>query len=397
MNIIRKIIEKSTGLVLGSALVLITALPAESAENRPGLEETRKHDWRQMEQRLQDLEEELARERAEAEKKQDSFLPEYLAEHFELNGLVELEAFTSEGYGGESASDVVVSAVELDLHALVNDWARGHILLLWEEDASANIEVDEAVVFLGNPEKLPFFINVGKMYVPFGTYGTYLIQDPLTLEIGESNETALQAGVEYNDFFGTIYVFNGDMDEKGGNDSISNFGTSMGYGFAGQATILQVSLDFISNLADSDMLTDTLQGMGVSAVVDHVAGIGAHLQVQHGPFTLYTEYITALEEFDAAELAFQGQGAEPSAWHAELAYTREILNRETDFALSYQGTRESVNLGLPESRYMAGINIALNGHFFLAFEYVHDEDYAAAEGGTGESLDMFTTQLAFEF
>jgi hypothetical protein len=57
------------------------------------------------------------------------------------------------------------------------------------------------------------------MYVPFGNFESQIISDPLTLEIGEAGEDALQVGVEVEGFYDSIYTFNGDVTE-GGDDKI---------------------------------------------------------------------------------------------------------------------------------------------------------------------------------
>jgi hypothetical protein len=56
-----------------------------------------------------------------------------------------------------------------------------------------------------------------------------------------------------------------------------------------------------------------------------------------------------------------------------------------------------VELGLPSSRYMGiGSMVVLPGTT-VSIEYFHDDDYDLDEGGTGESADIITTQLAYEF
>jgi len=379
-----------------AVLLAATATIADGAENRPGLEEIEKHDWRRMEDRLPVGEEETARETTAEKKEDNGIISGLLGQYVGLSGLVEVEAAATDNYEGESGSDLALATVELDFHVRPNDWAQGHILLLWE-DGAEHLDVDEAVLSLGNPEKSPFYLNAGKLYVPFGTFGSFMIQDPLPLELGETNETAVQIGAEYNDFFGSVFAFNGDIDETGSTNNINNFGTSVGYVYEGETVGISAGIDYINNLADADMLTEALMSTGTSTVKEYVPGLGVHLQLTHGPFTFYSEYIIATDQFGADELEFQGQGAKPAAWHFEVIYTRDILARETNFALGCQGTGEAANLGLPEKRYMAAVSVALTDYLSWALEFVHDEDYESDAGGTGQSADLVTTQLAFTF
>ncbi len=68
----------------------------------------------------------------------------------------------------------------------------------------------------------------GRFTVPFGSYETNMISDPLTLEIGETGEDALMVGFEAAGFYGSFYVFNGDTNEGGGDENIEHFGATVG-------------------------------------------------------------------------------------------------------------------------------------------------------------------------
>jgi hypothetical protein len=97
--------------------------------------------------------------------------------------------------------------------------------------------------------------------VPFGTFETHLVSDPLTLEIGETNETAVVAGFARGGFGGAVYVFNGD----------------------------------------SDGIHDAIGG----PVSDFVAGYTLDALFSSGPFTVIAEYTTAADSFTATELPFE--------------------------------------------------------------------------------------------
>ncbi len=87
--------------------------------------------------------------------------------------------------------------------------------------------VDVAFVTIANPEQSPLFLTAGQIYVPFGAYETNLVSDPLTLEIGETRETALQGGFVRGGFNGSVYVFNG-TNKKDGKNQIGSWGANLG-------------------------------------------------------------------------------------------------------------------------------------------------------------------------
>lgn len=109
------------------------------------------------------------------------------------------------------------------------------------------------------------------------------------------------------------------------------------------------------------------------------------------------EYLAATDAFRAGELAFDGGGAEPAAFQLELAYEFAIGQLPATASAGLQGTQEALALGLPEQRLLAGLSVEPWTDTSVSIEWAHDEDYALAEGGTGDSADTLTLQLAAGF
>ena len=109
------------------------------------------------------------------------------------------------------------------------------------------------------------------------------------------------------------------------------------------------------------------------------------------------EYTTALDSFDAQDLAFGEGGAQPAAINGELAYSTAIQGFDTVFALSLQKTWESLAMELPELRYSAAVTVAILEGASVTLEYYYDEDYDVSDGGSGDDGYGFTTRLAYKF
>lgn len=312
-----------------------------------------------------------------------------------LSGAVELEASHTDPFVGNATSDFVVATAEIGVEAQVHDWVEAQITLLHEED-DTNLEVDVARFKIAPPEA-PWFLQGGQFYVPFGTYDSNMISSPLTLEIAETRETAAQVGFETNGFSGSAYTFNG-TNKDGGDDRIDNFGLAVGYAKEAGDVTFSVNAGYINDIGDSDNLETTISAnLGSNNVVDHVPAWAVSGVVQFGPISLMGEYLTAIDEFAANEVAFAGNGAKPSAWNIEAGYTFSVMDKETVFALAYQGTDEALAIGQPEQRYMVGLSMALTEYVGVGVEWAHDEDYSVAEGGTGNAADTVTAQLAIGF
>ena len=128
-----------------------------------------------------------------------------------FSGLIEVEASYSDPDEGDSTSDLVVATAELGVEATLTENLSAALVLLHEED-DTDLEVDVATLSYAHSDN-GFSFTLGQDYLPFGAYSTALINDPLTLEMGETRETALVTHYEKGQFTGTFYLFNGDQDE----------------------------------------------------------------------------------------------------------------------------------------------------------------------------------------
>ncbi len=299
-----------------------------------------------------------------------------------ISGVVEVEAGYGKDYANEKTSDLNTATAELGIEAKINDYTSASVVLLWEEDENAefNLQVDEAIITLAPESTGPFSFTFGRTTLPFGVYETNLISDPLTLELGETSETIAMVGFESNGLYGNAYVFNGDQDKDGSSSKIDNVGLKFGYAFEQDDQSLDASIGYISDLGDSDSLEGRF-----TTYSRNVPGLALSAKYATGPFTLIGEYIGATKDFD--------DGNRPKAWHLEAGYAIG----DATLAINYQKTKEALSLEFPEKRLAAGISFPVMENTTLSFEWAHDSDYKAADGGTGENADTVTAQLAVEF
>ena len=318
--------------------------------------------------------------------------------NIEISGLTEVEVGYNDPDEGDSTSDIVLATQELGVAAEVTDWVSAEAVFLFEED-DTDLEFDVASVTIANPNG-PLFATGGMFYVPFGTFETNLVSDPLTLEIGEIRESSVLAGFESNGFTGGVYVFNGDL-EKDGDSQIDSFGAFAGYAQENENTSFAFNIGYINDIGDTDTLQDTIQDNIDAAAVDyddHVGGLSLDGMFAFGPFTLIGEYLMATDEFEFNELAFEADGAEPEAFNIELGYNFNVGGFDMTAAVAYQGTDEAVALELPEERILFSLSAEIFDGTALSIEWAHDDDYSDSEGGTDEvGGTTITSQLAVEF
>lgn len=314
-----------------------------------------------------------------------------LGNNLEMSTLMEVEAnFTRDkDFGTRDESDIVLATIEMAFDAHVNDRINAHIQFLYEED-DTSFGIDEGIINLKFDDATN--VNLGKMYVPFGTFDTYMISDPLTLDLAETNETVVQLAFVKDKAQGSVYLFNGDSLEAGDDDQIAGFGANLNvqadYG-------INWGVSFISNLGDSDTLQD-LGGPGIGVVTDAVAAVGVSGHWADGPVSVVGELVQALDDFAVGDLGGSvTRRSEPSALNIELAYAAD---NNITYAVGYQTTDEAAFAGLAEERIMVAATTGiLEGGAAVGVEYSLSDDYSTADGGTGRDSSQLLMQLAVEF
>jgi hypothetical protein len=314
---------------------------------------------------------------------------ENFIENTVIRGHIELEAVFSNDYADDNSSDLALATADLHIDSTVNKNIFTHFLLLHEDDTP--LEVDEASISIRMKKIIT--LTTGRLYLPFGNFETNMISDSLPHELSEARETAIQLEYEKDAIFASFYLFNGDVSESNANDTIDN----MGFNIAYYTIPLTVGLSYINNLGDSDLITESITS--TQAVVSYTPGLSVYTTAVFDNTSVFFEYVSALDEFNAADLAFKNTGAKPSTVNLEIGYRTD----KSIIAAAFQSSTEAVSLGLPETRLLLSYTMkfrkdkSLTRGYSLAFELASDKDYSVADGGTGKKASALTAQLAVVF
>ncbi len=327
----------------------------------------------------------------------------YATSPIKISGLMEVDASFSKDYNQNKTSDVTVAKVELAFDATINAQTTAHILMLHEDNNTEPMQLSEGIITiqLGNG----WYFNGGRMVVPFGTYETNFVTNPITTDLGEAHKAALQFGFERNGLYGSLYAYNGNTIKTStalkGDDNAEHFGTNIGYILNSGETSFNIGADFTSSLAEADAVSGALSintDTDGDAIADtatlssYTHGISLHGIYTHGPWIAIMEYLKA-DRFQATELAFNGRGAAPSATNLEAAYSFSWGS----IAMAYQTTSDALTLGLPKYRTVIGLSMRLIENSTLNIEHWKDQDYSNNVGGSGASRSKSTIQLAVTF
>jgi hypothetical protein len=375
--------RKTYGIPVLCSIMLLSSAVAAMAEDETS--DPHHHSVQSVEQRLEKVERQLSKKSPLSG----------LAGNIHLNGIIEVEATVArkESPSGtaENSSDVSLATAQLDISAEINRHVNGRTTFLYEEgEENDHVIVDEAIIAINGGEQYPFSVNAGKMYVPFGNYNSHFISDPLTLVLGETNDTAVMAGYEIGPVAINGSLFKGAIRENNSSDKINTF--TGGFTFAlSEETMNGLALNggasYISNLA----ATDTLQGEVTVAdtISDEVGGWSAFasLEFQHR-YSLYLEYLAAMDDFSTTDFSFSDAANQrPVAWNIEAGAM--IMDR-LEVALRYGGSDEAGTL-LAEKQYGVALLYDLFDNTSLALEYL-SEDFS-----DNSSNRQGTVQIAVEF
>jgi len=314
-------------------------------------------------------------------------LPDW-KEKITLSGLIEVETNYEEADAGDT-SDIALATVELGLDADISEHVGGHLLLLWEDGDNA-VNVDEGFIVLDGRDITSFYLNAGKMYIPFGNFESHFISDPLTLEIGETNEHAVKIGYTGKSAEICLALYNGDIDQTGDDNHIDDFTASaLLTPDVSEKFNLILGLSYISNIGESDGLEGEI-ATPPGTIVNDVPGIGLSLNLAFlEKYFVELEYISATDSFQAGELNFDnGQAFKPDAFNFEFAF---MAADNLELALRYESGSDLGDDFLPEERYGVAASSALYDNTTLSFEYLHSLFENDDDSGT------MTAQLSIAF
>lgn len=277
-----------------------------------------------------------------------------------INGLVEVEI---------TADSIAASTVGLGISKQVNDMVSAEMSLLYE---GATTDIDTASITIA-PQTGGWHITTGQFYIPFGSFNSNMISDPITLEMAETGANALQIGYEDSGFAISAYT-------AAGATSLDTMGANINYNYEKDSTRFVIDLGYTNNLGKS-------AGISADLVTDAVIGQSVMAMVEMDGFSLVYENIAAATAFTSGTLL---TGNMPIATNIEMAYGFDLGGKETTVAIAAQ-TSEGANDLFAKNRNLFTISSMIMQGTSLGLEYMQETDYASV------ITSAITAKLAVEF
>lgn len=322
------------------------------------------------------------------------------------------------------------------------------------KDTIGGVNIEQGYIKFENASQLPVYMTLGKQFVDFGKYNLHAITQPLTQVMSETLRNSATVG--FNTMmmtslgvFGSLYAFDSPYKQQmpavvvaGGTvpgtpiaatsttpavtgasqgHTKAIYGGRLGIGQSNDSLSWDLSADYIYNMIGVEGVAygvGVFNGSNVNGFVgndgtstggifqNRVGGFALNGDLKTGPFDLEIRYVTALQTFSPYDLSKNvyttaclstRQGAKPWAAGINAGYGFNAWDKNQNVYLGYQGSQNSVNLFLPQSRWVAGYGMDVMKNTNVGLELDHDIDYSTSNGGTGNSNNQIGLRVAVKF
>src|SRR3989338_171063 len=206
----------------------------------------------------------------------------------------------------------------LNFNALLTPWMRTFTALTYEPGGVTTTtggaftapEVEQAYVQFSKPQSSNLFLDVGKQYLPFGSYNRYPVVNSLMQSLAEINKVAMVGGLDYKPFFTSVYIFSMQGTLGGFNSSaknqLANGGLEAGFLQVSPTFGYEASLGYLSNMAETRFIYGVIK-----ATNESVGALAGHVSFNVNKLGFVANAVGAVRNFDAQDIQYNGGGAQP--------------------------------------------------------------------------------------
>gem|GEM_PF-4217091 len=277
-----------------------------------------------------------------------------------------------------AVNDLVIRRIETGASLSPNQWISANFLYIFE-DIGQGSEInllEEAYISIANSSVTPFYLNVGKMLLPFGKFDYFTAREPYTIDYGETIRRGILVGYKENGLNLGTYAFMDKNDH--GNEQLDYFGVTLDYDATWDDLELSTRVSYINDLTRAGGFMGILAEQSLQA--NKTPGFGLALSAAVDKLGFIAEYMTAGDDI-------AGENTKTAILNLEASYTFEFATA----ALSYIHTSEAEVADLPENVISITLPKEIFQYTTLSFEYANIESYDKLK------QDSAVLQLAIAF
>jgi hypothetical protein len=348
-----------------------------------------------------------------------------------ISGKAEPVGMINSNYMGATYTDLTLGSSELDVAAALNQNVEAYMSIAYDQSPpevgprinNSAFNLNLGFVNIGNLDRTPFYFTAGQLYVPFGRYSSSMVSAPLTLNLARTKTRPFILGYKSqgpSGPFAATYLYRSDTNL--GKSGVG--GVNLGYSLLYRDITGEIGASFISSIADSAGMQNTAprprtgnfggfgsllngnEGVRKTEAVDVYGNIG------YDRFNFAAEWVGVTRAFRPQDLSFNGRGAKPQALQTEIDMTFIAFNKPASIGVSYQWSKDTLALNLPQQRIVGVFNISIWKDTVESIEYRHDMDYSQSQFangaapiggintptiGTGHAADTVSAQIGVYF
>lgn len=293
---------------------------------------------------------------------------------------------TNSGVQGENyLLNEQLSNIKLYTDLNLQKWGRIHTVFIYNTlptPVNPRFYFDEAYYVLKKPAS-NFYLEVGKKWLPYGSYKNDLIYKPLTKALGQTNEYAVILG--YDNYFYTNLSLFKPYSPIRSTSLPANYNWNFGLHEKQEDRSYDVGVSYLYSFAESQLMqyNKGFGGFLGRTINSHVPAAAAYGNFRYKKFNTYVTYVSALKAFNENELSYQNSGATPGAVSIQSGYDLEVKNLPFKLIVFYDRSFEALALRLPKQRIGMGLNVYPTKYLDVQFQYFQDDGYGENVASAG--------------
>ena len=295
-------------------------------------------------------------------------------------------------YQPAAQSDISLSKAELDIIVEAGSWTDGAMIISYDDESASytdniskinnsTLYINRAWITLGKLNKTPFYFTVGQVFAPFGSFSSNMLTSPATKTLGRTKDRMAVFGYSgANGLYAQIYGLDGSTKPNGG-EFIRHTGANIGHRFETENFALNIGAGVLGNLAESEGMQNKL--FAVTKLINNpekinsrVFGLDGYLKATFfKKYNLMAEYVGASNNFNSADLMFNGVGAKPQAYSVEGSMLFKTLSKPSSVYAAFGGSAQALALNVAKQYWAAGYTVSPTKYAITTLEYRHDINY----------------------